>query len=153
MEKLQVNQLTVIIVPPATNFAPVDGRQYIIDPLFGTNRVLTIGLSSNRCCEDKIEKPFILEWMPKLGEYVLTGKLNYFETTLREKNSKPVQQWRNKITQVLALIIKSDYYLFQHVPWLLDAPILLELYNRQSQLIKIENFGTPRKYMLEEKAE
>ncbi|MBO0992994.1 staygreen family protein [Bacillus sp. SD088] len=150
MEKLQVDQLTVIIVPPATNFAPVDGRQYIMEPLFGANRILTIGISSNQCCLDKNEQPFVLEWKPKLGEYVLTGKINYFEETFKEINSK---QWKNNIRHILTLIIKSDYYLFQHVPWLIDAPILIELYDNHSQLIKIENFGTPRKYMLNEKVE
>ncbi|GIN70331.1 hypothetical protein J14TS2_08060 [Bacillus sp. J14TS2] len=150
MEKLQVDQLTVIIVPPATNFAPVDGRQYIMEPLFGANRILTIGISSNQCCSDKNEQPFVLEWKPKLGEYVLTGKINYFEETFKEINTK---QWKNNIRHILTLIIKSDYYLFQHVPWLMDAPILIELYDNHSQLIKIENFGTPRKYMLNEKAE
>lgn len=150
MEKLQVDQLTVFIVPPATNFAPVDGRQYIMDPPFGTNRILTIGISSNHCSSNKNDQPFVLEWKPKLGEYVLTGKINYFEETFKEKNSK---HWKNNIRHILKIIIKSDYYLFQHVPWLMDAPILIELYDNQSQLIKIEDFGTPRKYMLNEKAE
>lgn len=150
MEKLQVGQLTVIIVPPATNFAPVDGRQYIMEPPIGANRVLTIGVSSNQC-SDKNNKSFILEWKPKLGEYVLTGKINYFEET--GLNREYMRKWKDKITKMLTLIIKSDYYLFQHVPWLMDAPILIELYNHRSQLIKIENFGTPRKYMLKEKAE
>lgn len=150
MEKLQVGQLTVIIVPPATSFAPVDGRKYSLGlTKAGNAHVLSIGASCD-IDEDSSEQKdkLVLEWKPKMGEYVLTGKININEKKWDvERANELYQQWQYEIPYLLSLIVKADYSLFQHVPWLLDAPILIECFSEYPQSHSVKKFGTPRKYL------
>lgn len=150
MEKLQSEHFTVVIIPPATSLRPVDGRKYILHRNhYGKSQLLTIGTeydlihhSSNR--KDQLR----LEWKPKLGEYMLIGKI-YIEEETNENKELIYKEWIREIPSMLSLIIKSDFPLFQHVPWLLDAPIIIQIEGIPQKFSEVINWRTPRNYLFQ----
>lgn len=150
MEKLQSGQFTVMIVPPATSFGPVDGRKYTMKwSEEGNAQVLTIETANNMLGFNTNKGDQLrLEWMPKLGEYVLVGIVYMDEGHENEERVRNrYNQWKTSIPEMLSFIIQSDFALFQHVPWLLDAPILVQFNSVFEQYSKLINFGTPRNYL------
>jgi len=149
MEKLQTTQFTVMIAPPATPYGPVEGRKYTLSTSeTGNSRHLTIGTKYNVSLYNTCEDIFTAEWISKLGEYVFSGRIyisggEYDE----EQAANRFNHLHSLIPEMIAHIIKSDYELFKHVPWLLDAPIIIEYVSNFQQLRTIKNYGTPRKYL------
>ncbi|MBS4194134.1 staygreen family protein [Lederbergia citri] len=149
MEKLQTDQFTVMITPPATSYGPVEGRKYTLSTSeTGNSRHLTIGTKYNVSVYKNCEDIFTAEWISKLGEYVLTGRVYISGGEYDEKQAESRFNHLNSfLPEMISHVIKSDYELFKHVPWLLDAPILIEYVSNFEQLRTINNYGTPRKYL------
>ncbi|MBS4217603.1 hypothetical protein KHA96_04650 [Bacillus sp. FJAT-49711] len=149
MEKLQTDQFTVLIAPPATSYGPVDGRKYTLSNLeTGNSQHLTIGTKYNVSLYKSCEDIFTAEWLSKLGEYVFSGRIYISGGEYDEEQAvHRFNHLHSLLPEMISRIIKSDYELFKHVPWLLDAPILIEYVSNFQQLRMIKNYGTPRKFL------
>lgn len=146
MEKLQHDQFSVAILPPATAYHPVDGRKYTLIMSTGEmNCHLAIGFKYETDLlnvEKNVEKEKVItaEWKPRLGEYVLTGKID-----LGSLNNFHLMQ--AELAKAISMMVKADKGLYTHVPWLLDAPIYMEIDSYIHKYKTIQYFGTPRQYL------
>lgn len=149
MEKLQTNQFTVMIAPPATSYGPVDGRKYTLSTSeTGNSQHLTIGTKYNVSIYKNCEDIFTAEWISKLGEYVFSGRIYISGGEYDEEQAiNRFNHLHSILPEMISHIIKSDYDLFRYVPWLLDAPIMIEYVSNYQQLRSIKNYGTPRKFL------
>lgn len=151
MEKLQYDQFSVTVLPPATAYHPVDGRKYTL--IMSTSEPgfhLAIGFKYEMSLLNTVkesEKILTAEWKPRLGEYILTGKIyidsNQSDDTLR----KSFDHMQAELSKSLSMIVKADKILYSHVPWLLDAPIYIEFDSYHHKYKTIQYFGTPRQYL------
>lgn len=150
MEKLQSNQFTVMVIPPATAYGPVDGRKYTLTEMdSGNSQILTIGTKYQMGAYDaKIADILTAEWKPRLGEYVLSGRIYIGDDHLDVDTAKHTyHQLKTKLTRMISAMIQADYVLYQYVPWLLDAPIMIQIDSHLPLLRTLEHYGTPRKYL------
>ncbi|MBS4176891.1 staygreen family protein [Lederbergia citrea] len=147
MIKLQSNHFTVMVIPPATSYGPVDSRKYTLSNSNShSTPVLTISTVDHKVANN--EDMLTAEWMPKLGEYVLSVKINVGGEEITEDIAEQrFQTIHSMLPEMLSLIIKSDYALFKHVPWLLDASIYVQNDSCYPRLCTLEKVGTPRKYL------
>ncbi|MEK3886472.1 staygreen family protein [Bacillus sp. FSL K6-3431] len=150
MEKLRSYLFTVKIMPPATKYGPVDGRKYTLTSKeTDGSRILTIDTkyamnAENVRCEDILTA----EWMPKLGEYTLSGKVfiggnEYDEVAALNRYN----QLQDNLPEMIQTLIKGDSALYRHVPWLLDAPIYITYDSHIPHYNVIKQVGTPRSYL------
>ncbi|MBS4199177.1 hypothetical protein KHA93_05850 [Bacillus sp. FJAT-49732] len=149
MEELQTDQFTVMIAPPVTSYGPVEGRKYTLSTSDTDNsRHLTIGTKYNVSIYKTFEDIFTAEWISKLGEYVFSGRIYISGGEYDEKQAQTrFNHIHSLLPEMIFHIIKSDFELFKHVPWLLDAPIIIEYVSNFHQLRTVKNYGTPRKYL------
>ena len=150
MAKLQFDHFTVMVIPPATSYGPVDGRKYTLTSMGSTlPRMLRIGNKYHINMDNyQYEDILTAEWMPKLGEYVLSGRVFVSGGELDEDAAqKRLNLLQAELPGMLGAIIKGDHALYKHVPWLLDAPIYIQFDSHYPHLHIIQNFGTPRSYL------
>jgi len=150
MEKLYSNKLSVTIIPPATAYDPVDKRKYT---LTGPNedgiRFLAIGYKYEMSLVNaKMEDMLTAEWKPKLGEYLLAGKV-YVSGGEHDQHSakERYMELQAELPGAISMMIHGDRDLYKHVPWLLDAPIYIEFDSTYNQYRTIQYAGTPRQYL------
>lgn len=149
MGKLQYDQFSVTILPPATEYHPVDGRKYsLVMSTEDSDCRLAIGHKYLMNLHNK-ESDNILtaEWKPRLGEYILTGKVNFHENNSDEGIPYHFEDIQSNVHNAIKLIVKADRVLFSFVPWLLDAPIYIELDSHFRKNKSIQYFGTPRHFL------
>lgn len=145
MEKLEYGQFSVTILPPATAYSPVDGRKYTV--IMSTENPIchiAIGFKyETKLINAKTENVLTAEWKPRLGEYILTGNIYY-----GNNQNVAFNQMQTDLSKAIQKIVKADKELYSHVPWLLDAPIYIEVESHDHQFKTIKYFGTPRQYLL-----
>lgn len=150
MNKLQTESFTVIMLPPITVNQPVDGRKYTLNwKKDEYPAILTIGTRYHSLSHvNKSDEQLRLEWKRKMGEYILSGKVYFDLNDLTEDHAKMIMdRWIKEIPSMLSFIVQSDYALFQHAPWLLNATIIIEFESKFEKVCM--KFGTPRKYLLQ----
>jgi len=151
MKKLYSDQISVTILPPATSYHPVDGRKYT---LIFSNKIpschLAIGYKYQiGVLNAENENMVTAEWKPRLGEYILTGKV-YF--TVLDQNEASIKEQFTillaDLAKAIEIIVKADQAIYTHAPWLLDAPIYIEVDSNIKQYQTIQYYGTPRQHLI-----
>lgn len=147
MNGINIPNVTVNIIPPVTEFSPVDGRQYMVERLLDQNQLmLTIHQNSNhkRYTFTK-EIPFLLiaEWVYQLGQYAIIGKV---------MNSENQSSINENVEKALMIMVNGDRKFFKYFPWLLEAPIYIQFYNEDNQMVT-NYYGSPRRWILKERKE
>ncbi|GIN21202.1 MAG TPA: hypothetical protein DEO65_06835 [Bacillus bacterium] len=150
MEKIEYDQFSVTILPPATTYHPVDGRKYtLVMSTKDSNYHLAIGFKYEmELLNEETEKILTAEWQPRLGEYILTGRIDFGSKRNGEivwNNSHKIQ---GNLTEAISLMVKADKDLYAHVPWLLDAPIYIEIDSNTHKYKTIQYYGTPRQHLI-----
>ncbi|VEF48117.1 Staygreen protein [Bacillus freudenreichii] len=150
MEKLEYDQFSVTILPPATAYRPVDGRKYtLIMSTSDSSCHLAIGFKyETTLFNTKSEKVLTAEWKPRLGEYILTGKVYFGSNQKDEALQAAFDQMQTELSKAIQMIVKADEILYSHVPWLLDAPIYIEVDSYDHKYKTIKYFGTPRQHLI-----
>ncbi|HLU22941.1 MAG TPA: staygreen family protein [Bacillaceae bacterium] len=149
MEKLRSDQFTVMIIPPATSYGPVDGRKYTLSGIDSEiSKVLSIGSKYNlNKYPNNREDVFIAEWLPKLGEYVLSGELLISREGMSEADARNrYERMLSELPNMLATIFQADHSIFKYAPWLMDAPIFVQCDSHIPYLCTLKQMGTPRNY-------
>lgn len=151
MEKLRSYLFTVKIMPPATEYGPVDGRKYTLSNMEtdGSRRLIIDTKYAMNEGNVRSEDILTAEWRPKLGEYMLTGKVyisgsEHDETTALNRYNL----LNDNLPEMIQSIIKGDLGLYKHVPWLLDAPIYIQYDSNIPCYNVLKHFGTPRRYLI-----
>ncbi|MBD8005084.1 staygreen family protein [Bacillus norwichensis] len=148
MEKFQLDEFSVAILPPATTYHPVDGRKYtLIMSTDETNSHLAIGYKYEMSLLHSENKSMLTaEWKPSLGEYILSGKIH--PGIKQSSNSNRSHQTQPEVTKAVSMIVKADKDLFAHVPWLLYAPIYIETESNIHKYRAIQFLGVPKQYLI-----
>ncbi|WP_019156756.1 staygreen family protein [Robertmurraya massiliosenegalensis] len=150
MSKFNPSKLKVTFLPPATPFKPVDERKYTMTHSEETGETfLTVGYCYDESCiNPKIHDEVMAEWIPRMGQYILNGKVHVSNGEYDEQNSKiRFMIFQQEIAFALTSIVYGDRALYQYYPWLLDSPIYIQfecVYPLYHQLLY---FGTPRQYL------
>ncbi|MFD1706627.1 staygreen family protein [Siminovitchia sediminis] len=147
MKKLQSDPCSVAILPPATAYKPVDGRKYtFIMSTSDQHAHLTIGYKYTVSPEEAYTKKMLTaEWRPRLGEYILSGTVHIHDSDTEEVPQSNLEI-QTELPHIISTLIEADKSLYLHVPWLLDAPIYIEI-NLNKRHKTIQYYGTPRQYL------
>ncbi|RST58641.1 hypothetical protein D5F11_016555 [Siminovitchia terrae] len=148
MEKFQLDEFSVAILPPATAYHPVDGRKYtLIMSTDETSSHLAIGYKYEVALLHSENKSMLTaEWKPRLGEYILSGKIHPgIEQSGDSNRSHHIQP---EVAKAVSMIVKADKDLYSHVPWLLYAPIYIETESNIHKYKAIQFFGIPKQYLI-----
>jgi len=147
MKGTTIPNVTVNMIPPVTEFSPVDGRQYKIQYSYDSSQMI---LSIHNRSEHAIPGSFrqlklelVAEWVYRMGHYALIGKvINTADTNIDIDD----------IDSALMILINGDRTFFTYFPWLLEAPIYIQ-YKESDDKLVTSYFGSPRRYRLKEKKE
>lgn len=144
------SKLTFKINAPATEFRPIEGRKYTLTHTDATGQLfLSIGNDYNASLfNSKLRDEVLAEWMPKMGEYMLWGRVYVSGGEFDKKNAKVrFLIFQKELDLAFKAIIYSDQILFTYYPWLLDSPIYIQYESIFPEFNKINYMGTPRKYL------
>lgn len=144
MSNFHPAKLKIVFVPPVTPYKSVENRKYSISFINDSEEMLlTIGTKFINKNDD-----FRAEWVSRMGEFILKGTVQVTKEMLQENEGKKhfIDQQR-KFKKFLTAIINGDKHFFLHYPWLLDAPIYIELQTKIPQSNQILYFGTPRQFL------
>jgi hypothetical protein len=144
------SKLTFNIHAPATAFRPIEGRKYTLTHSDKTGQLfLSIGNEYNlSAINPKVRDEVLAEWLPKMGEYMLWGKVYVSGGEFDEKYSKVrFLIFQKELDLALKAIIYGDRILFTYFPWLLDSPIYIQYESIFPQFNQINYMGTPRQYL------
>ncbi|MBY0120479.1 staygreen family protein [Bacillus sp. S/N-304-OC-R1] len=150
MNKLDVDQLSVSYLPPTTEFRPVDGRKYtLLQSNTSGEWFLTIGYhyhsnDANRKFRDEV----FAEWVPQMGQYVLSGKVFVSDQEFDKQYAKiRFMIFQREVEQALSAIVYGDRVFYSNYPWLLDSPIYIHFDSNYEDFNKMIYYGTPRQYL------
>lgn len=150
MKSLHHSNLSVTMIPPATNYGPVDYRKYTLMKEIGNEAMnyLAIGYQNNaNIVNNEVVEVLTAHWTRQLGEYVLRGKINIGGTKDHiEAAKESFINIKADLANMIAMLINGDRELYKHVPWLKDAPIYIEFASPFSKFRSIQYCGTPRNY-------
>ncbi|OIK09894.1 staygreen family protein [Bacillus sp. MUM 13] len=143
-------KLLVTYRPPATKSMPAEGRKYTLTHSDATGELfLGIGTSYDKgSINPQLRDEFLAEWQPRLGQFLLSGKV-YISSGDFDENISRVRYmvFMKEIPTALEAIIHGDRVFFQHFPWLVDSPIYVTFESVFPEFNKIMYYGTPRQYM------
>ncbi|QED47750.1 staygreen family protein [Cytobacillus dafuensis] len=150
MNKLDPSTVSVMYLPPTTEFRPVDGRKYTLAQSKSTGEwFLSIGYHYNPNPQNfSFRDEVLAEWIPQLGEYVLSGKIFISDQDFDKHYAKiRFMIFEREVKQALSGIIFGDRIFFSNYPWLLDSPIYIQFESNFEEYNKMIYFGTPRQYL------
>jgi hypothetical protein len=150
MSLFQPSKLTVSYIPPVTPLRPIEGRKYTLTHSDQTGSLLlTIGSQyDNKSINNKIRDEVVAEWVPRLGEFQLSGKVYISNGDFDEKYAKVRYLiFKNELTQAIKAIVYGDQAFYSYFPWLLDSPIHFQFESNFPQFQHILFYGTPRQYL------
>lgn len=150
MSKFNSSKLAVRYLPPATEFRPVDRRKYTLTHSDSTgDQFLAIGgYYDVNAINTKFRDEVFAEWLPQMGQYVLSGKVYISGGEFDEQYSKVrFLIFQKELDLALTAIIYGDRSFYSNYPWLLDSPIFIHFESAYPQFSKILYYGTPRQYL------
>ncbi|MBP2239882.1 hypothetical protein J2Z40_000435 [Cytobacillus eiseniae] len=145
-------KISVNYLPPATEFRPVDRRKYTWTQSKTTEEsFLSIGYQYDyNAIHMKYRDEVLAEWIPQMGQYVLSGKLFISDNTFDEKYARiRFMIFEREVKMALAAMINGDRTFFANYPWLLDSPIYIHFQSNFEEYNKMIYFETPRQYLNE----
>ncbi|WP_019241406.1 staygreen family protein [Bacillus massilioanorexius] len=149
MTRIRNNQLSTTILPPATEFAPVEGRKYTVthDDVSG-HIFVSIGYSYDESNLTDMRDEVIATWVPHLGQYALIGKV-YVTGGEFDENTSQIRYmiFKMEMEKALRAIIAGDNAFYHHLPWFLDFPIFIHFDSIIAKYNQVIYFGTPRNYL------
>lgn len=148
MNEFDPTKLRVTFFPPATPYKPIDERKYTLMKSHKTGEYfLTIGY----CYDSSLmssNKEILAEWVPRMGQYILKGKVSIRDENMDEKQAKiHFLSLQKELRIALFHIVYGDYVLYQNYPWLLDSPIYIQFESSFAQFQQLLYCGTPRQYL------
>lgn len=154
MRPFQPDKLAVTYLPPATPFSPIDSRKYTLTHSDDTGKmVLSIGYRYDQASiNPRIRDEVMAEWIPRLGEYTLWGKVYVSGGEFDEKYSQVrYLVFQKELDLTLRAMINGDQDFYTYYPWLVDAPIYIQFDSDYPEFQKIIYYGTPRHYLWQSK--
>jgi hypothetical protein len=145
------SKLTVVFHAPATKFRPIEGRKYTLTHSDSTGQLfLSIGKEyTYGNLNPQVRDEVVAEWVPKMGEYVLWGRVYVSGGEFDEKYAKVrFLIFQKEMELALKAIIYGDQTFYTCFPWLLDSPIYIQFDSIYPQYNKIIYMGTPRQYLV-----
>ncbi|WML44500.1 staygreen family protein [Neobacillus sp. PS3-40] len=145
------SKLTVVFHAPATKFRPIEGRKYTLTHSDSTGQLfLSIGKEyTYGNLNPQVRDEVVAEWVPKMGEYVLWGRVYVSGGEFDEKYAKVrFLIFQKEMDLALKAIIYGDQTFYTCFPWLLDSPIYIQFDSIYPQYNKIIYMGTPRQYLV-----
>ncbi|CAM3721401.1 staygreen family protein [Mesobacillus zeae] len=150
MNKFNPDKLHVQYMPPASQFAPIEGRKYTLTHSDKTGEIfLSIGARYNTGSIDYDLRDEVLgEWTTRNGEYLLLCKVYISGGEFDEKISKVRYMiFKRELSLALTGMVYGDQSFFTNHPWLLDCPILVQFESSYPEYNDIIYYGTPRQYL------
>lgn len=150
MSKFNPSKLSVTYLPPATPFKPVDERKYTLTHSDDTGELyLTVGYCYDMdAINPKFRDEVLAEWVPRMGQYVLSGKVYVTGGEFDEQYSKiRFMIFQRELSLALTAIVYGDRAFYQHYPWLLDSPIYIHFESTFPQFNQTLFAGTPRHFL------
>jgi Staygreen protein len=152
MSNWDPTSITVLYLPPATEFRPVDRRKYTWTQSKTTGEsILSIGYQYDfKAIQAEYRDEVLAEWIPQMGQYVLSGKIFISDESFDEKYAQiRFLIFQREARQALAAMIHGDRTFFSNYPWLLDSPIYIHFQSNYKDYNKIIYYETPRQYLNE----
>lgn len=152
MSNWDPTRITVQYLPPATEFRPVDRRKYTWTQSKTTGEsFLSIGYQYDlNAIQMEYRDEVLAEWIPQMGQYVLSGKIFISDESFDEKYAKiRFMIFQREARQALAAMIYGDQTFFSNYPWLLDSPIYIHFQSNYKEFNHIIFYETPRQYLNE----
>lgn len=144
------SKLTTTYDAPATPFRPVEGRKYTLTHSDTTGQLfLSIGCAYNYgAINYQFRDEVLAEWVPKLGEFSLCGRV-YVSGGEFDENYAKVRYmiFQKELNLALKGIVYGDQAFFNNYPWLLDAPIYIHFESIYPPFHQVAYYGTPRHYL------
>lgn len=144
------SNLTIAYQPPATAFGPVEGRKYTLTHSDVTGQLfLSIGTEFDyKNTNPKFRDEVLAEWIPKMGEFILWGRVYVSGGEYDEKYAKVrFLIFQKELELALKAMIYGDQTFLTNFPWLLDAPIYIQFESVFSKYNQVFYYGTPRYYL------
>lgn len=151
MNEMDPTKLRVTFFPPATPYKPVDERKYTLLKTDHTGEYfLTIGYCyDSSLMNSPSHKEILAEWIPRMGQYILKGKVHMSDGEMDEKQARiRFMMLQKELKLGLYYIVYGDYAFYQNYPWLLDSPIYIQFESTYPKFQKILYYGTPRQILL-----
>lgn len=152
MNNWDPTKITVLYLPPATEFRPVDRRKYTWTQSKTTGEsYLSIGYQYDfNAIQEEFRDEVLAEWTPQMGQYVLSGKIFISDESFDEKYANiRFLIFQREVKSALAAMIYGDRPFFSNYPWLLDSPIYIHFQSNYKDYNKIIYYETPRQYLNE----
>lgn len=144
-------KLPVTIVPPATQYRPLDNRQYrLIYKENADQYHLYIGKNSENESLHKESVVLAGEWRYHQGHYILVLTANQDQIEASELYSKkhgPSSLVKKNLDHLISAMIQGDFSLYKYFPWLLDTGIYLQLDHQEVPQNETLYIGKPRKFI------
>ncbi|RDI45857.1 staygreen family protein [Falsibacillus pallidus] len=150
MREFHPEKLSVLLLPPATPFFPVEGRKYTL-----THSDLTGDMFLSAGCQFDFEKVNMLmrdevlaEWVLHMGQHFLQAKVHISSGEYDENHaSVRYMIFQKELSIALKAIANGDRLFYTYFPWLLDMPIYVEFESIYPAFQQIQYFGTIRQYL------
>ncbi|MFE8699328.1 staygreen family protein [Cytobacillus sp. FJAT-54145] len=152
MSKFNPSKLSVTFLPPVTPFKPVDERKYTLTHSDETGELfLTVGYCFDMSAiKPKFRDEVLAEWIPRMGQYILKGKVYVSGGEFDEQYSKiRFMIFQRELKLALTAMIYGDRAFYQNYPWLLDSPIYIQFESNFPQYNQLLYYGTPRQFLNE----
>lgn len=150
MSKFNPSKLSVEYLPPATEFRPVDRRKYTLTHSDATGELFLAigGYYDLNAIKPKFRDEVFAEWLPQMGQYVLSGKVYISGGEFDEPYSKiRFMIFQKELELALTAIVYGDRCFYSNYPWLLDSPIFVHFESVYPEFSKMLYYGTPRQYL------
>lgn len=144
------SNLTIAYQPPTTAFRPVEGRKYTLTHSDVTGQLfLSIGTEFDyKNTNQKFRDEVLAEWIPKMGEFILWGRVYVSGGEYDEKYAKVrFLIFQKELELALKAMIYGDQTFFTNFPWLLDASIYIQFESVFPKYNRVFYYGTPRHYL------
>jgi len=149
MTKIPNDRLQTILLPPATEFSPVEGRKYTMTHSDVTGQLfVSIGYVYDYSKITQMRDEVLAEWVPHVGQYVLLGKV-YVTGGEYDENTTKIRYmiFKKEMETAIQAIVQGDEAFFCHFPWFLDFPIYIHFESVNHNYNHVLYFGTPRYYI------
>ncbi|MBL5867021.1 hypothetical protein HV458_13265 [Bacillus sporothermodurans] len=148
-----LDNLSINIIPPATDLNPLQGRKYTLTHSEATGEwYLSIGTQFPFTkLTNGLFSVIEAEWTTKMGEYILLGRININSDSYNDKlDQVRYMIYQKELPQLIAHIIDADKRFLHYHPLLLDAPIHIEIKAKYPEFYRTLYMGTARKYLKKE---
>ncbi|MED1201703.1 staygreen family protein [Heyndrickxia acidicola] len=150
MMKMDSEDFTVAIIPPASAFYPLEGRRYTLCELISTGE-LTLAIGNQKSYFSTSPPSQLLltaEWITNLGEYRLDCHV-FIDEEEENKHLAKVRFmiFQRELTRLLTALINGDKEIYTYNPLLLDASIHIQYHSSHENLKQSAVVGTPRYYL------